>query len=102
MHRYQRVTLRNMQNKSAYLKKVAGSTAAGAGDSSILVRSVLTVEYLSHALMSLLSEGHSHIFNGVSVDRNVGNYQLCDVTDPYLANLIRNEDYVLEECHVRG
>lgn len=77
------MALRNMQNTSAYLKKVAGATAAGAGD-----------------LGSLASDGQSHVFNGISVDRNVGNYQLCDITDPYLAEIIRNEDYVLDECHV--
>lgn len=46
------------------------------------------------------SDGQSHVFNGKSVDRNVGNYQLCDITDTYLANLISNDDYVLDECHV--
>lgn len=46
------------------------------------------------------SDENSHIFDGQAVHRNVGNYQLCDMTDPFLQEVIQNDEFVREECDV--
>lgn len=46
------------------------------------------------------SHENSHIFDGEAVHRNVGYYQLCDMTDPFLQEVIQNDEFVREECDV--
>ncbi|KAI8449784.1 RNA polymerase III transcription factor IIIC subunit-domain-containing protein [Phakopsora pachyrhizi] len=42
-----------------------------------------------------------HIFDGVELHQSIGTYQMCDITDPLLVNLIRSEKGVLPHCRVR-
>jgi hypothetical protein len=36
----------------------------------------------------------------MAVHRNIGNYQLCDITEPYLAEAVLNEEWVNDTCDV--
>lgn len=39
----------------------------------------------------------AHIFDGQHVYREVGNYQMCDITDPPLSKLLHRPEYCLSE-----
>lgn len=43
----------------------------------------------------------SHIFDGETIRRNIGNFQMQDLTDDLLSNLIHDERYWRTSCHVR-
>lgn len=43
----------------------------------------------------------SHIFDGVNQSRETATFQLCDITDPMLKEMIEDEDAVRDECNVR-
>ena len=49
-----------------------------------------------------LNRVRSHLFDGVSVFRNVGNYQLCDISDPLLRQLLDDPKWFADECNVRS
>lgn len=51
---------------------------------------------------SSTSETVTHIFDGQAVHRNIGNYQLCDVSDEFLKSFIMSQDFVREKCEVSG
>jgi hypothetical protein len=42
----------------------------------------------------------SHIFDGASISRPVGSFQICDITDPLLKSIASNPIYVRSECDV--
>jgi len=42
---------------------------------------------------------NSHIFDGQVLYRQVGNYQLCDMTDPLLQRYITDPNVITQECH---
>lgn len=42
-----------------------------------------------------------HTFDGKSVARNVGNFQLCDISDPELRELLDNPCWWTSDCNVR-
>lgn len=99
--------IRNMANARAYLKKIPGASNAAAGGQVESERCVVDAmpQYHSIAHPSILmrncnSDLNSHIFDGENVHGNIGNYQLCDLTDPLLKNLIQDEEFVREECDV--
>ena len=43
----------------------------------------------------------SHIFDGVHLTTETAAFQLCDITDPMLKEMIEYEDGVRDECNVR-
>lgn len=42
----------------------------------------------------------SHIFDGVHLSRETAAFQLCDLTDPMLAEMVADESGVRDECNV--
>lgn len=80
---YQRIAMRNMANSKVYLKKIAGANSHGEGD-----------------VREKDSDEVSHIFDGENVHRNIGNYQLCDIVEPYLKAMCEDEEFVLDHCDV--
>ncbi|KAK9899970.1 hypothetical protein P389DRAFT_165068 [Cystobasidium minutum MCA 4210] len=84
---YQRIMIRNMANNRIYLKRIAGAGNAGdtnEGEGDRADR-----------------DENSHIFDGEAVHSNVGSYQLCDMTDPFLQEMLQSEEFVREECDIR-
>ncbi len=47
------------------------------------------------------SNATSHIFDGMHPSRESATFQLCDITDPMLKEMIEDEDAVRDECNVR-
>ncbi|GLB33609.1 putative RNA polymerase III transcription factor (TF)IIIC subunit [Lyophyllum shimeji] len=43
----------------------------------------------------------SHIFDGQSITKETAAFQLCDITDPMLREMIEDPDELREECHER-
>jgi len=43
----------------------------------------------------------SHIFDGIHPSRESATFQLCDITDPMLKEMIEDEDAVRDECNER-
>ncbi len=53
--------------------------------------------------MSLFSEfwnNRSHIFDGVTLTSETAAFQLCDITDPMLKQMIDEEEDVRDSCNV--
>lgn len=46
--------------------------------------------------------GHSrsHIFDGINLSKETAAFQLCDITDPMLEEMIEDEDAIRDECDV--
>lgn len=44
--------------------------------------------------------GRSHIFDGVTKTSETAAFQLCDITDPMLKEMIEDEDEVRDTCNV--
>lgn len=42
----------------------------------------------------------SHIFDGVTVTKETAAFQLCDITDPMLKEMIEDEEDLRDACHV--
>jgi len=42
----------------------------------------------------------SHIFNGVNITKETASFQLCDLHDPMLMNMIKEEDDLRDVCNV--
>ena len=42
----------------------------------------------------------SHIFDGVHLNTETAAFQLCDIIDPMLKEMIKDEDAVRDECNV--
>jgi general transcription factor 3C polypeptide 5 (transcription factor C subunit 1) len=40
------------------------------------------------------------MFDGIHLTRETGSFQLCDITDPFLRELVEAEDELYEECNV--
>jgi len=47
------------------------------------------------------SNATSHIFDGMHPSRESATFQLCDITDPMLKEMIEDEDAVRDECNER-
>ncbi|KAL7006102.1 tau 95 subunit of transcription factor TFIIIC [Cystobasidiomycetes sp. EMM_F5] len=77
---YQRIHFRNLGNSKIYLKRIPGGNAGNTDD------------------RDPESETVTHIFDGQAVHRNIGNYQLCDVSDEFLKSFIMSQDFVREKC----
>lgn len=95
--------IRNMANNRVYLKKIAG--AGNAGDMNegegCVKHQLCLINVLSVTDFDTNDrDENSHIFDGEAVHRNVGNYQLCDMTDPFLQEVIKNDEFVRAECDV--
>lgn len=43
----------------------------------------------------------THLFDGQTIHSTVGNYQLCDISDPLIKNLIHAPEAALETCSAR-
>lgn len=44
----------------------------------------------------------SHIFDGVTIAKETAAFQLCDIQDPMLKEMIEKEEDLRETCDVRG
>jgi general transcription factor 3C polypeptide 5 (transcription factor C subunit 1) len=42
----------------------------------------------------------SHLFDGQTVTKETAAFQLCDITDPMLKEMIEDPDDLREECNV--
>lgn len=47
-----------------------------------------------------MASRQSHIFDGVNITKETAAFQLCDIHDPMLMDIIRNEDDLREVCDV--
>ena len=58
----------------------------------------------SSTSLSAMSEDNeappSHIFDGVHLNTETAAFQLCDIIDPMLKEMIKDEDAVRDECNV--
>ncbi|CDO74112.1 hypothetical protein BN946_scf185043.g162 [Trametes cinnabarina] len=55
----------------------------------------------AQARFSGVDDRRSHIFDGVTVTSETAAFQLCDITDPMLKEMIEDEDAVRETCNER-
>ena len=46
------------------------------------------------------SSNRSHIFDGVTVTKETAAFQLCDITDPMLKEMIEDEEDLRDVCNV--
>ena len=56
---------------------------------------------LSSFLYSNQTNRTSHIFDGQTLTKETAAFQLCDITDPMLKNMIENLDGLRDVCDVR-
>jgi hypothetical protein len=94
-----------MANSRAYLKRIAGAsnnTETGAEAERFGYRPFITVMHMADFGLNAdsYSDERSHIFDGETAHRNIGNYQLCDITDPFLQEVIQNTEFVRDACDV--
>ncbi|EJU06250.1 hypothetical protein DACRYDRAFT_73628 [Dacryopinax primogenitus] len=86
---YQRMQFRNLENEYTRASSVRFRRANGEED--------LPMEEDWRGI-TLQRNRNTHIFNGRELFRNVGNYQLCDMTDPLLQKHIHDPNGVDQEC----
>ncbi|KAI9001131.1 RNA polymerase III transcription factor IIIC subunit-domain-containing protein [Trametes punicea] len=55
----------------------------------------------AQARFSGIDDRRSHIFDGTTVTSETAAFQLCDITDPMLKEMIEDEDAVRETCNER-
>ncbi|OSD01840.1 hypothetical protein PYCCODRAFT_1478265 [Trametes coccinea BRFM310] len=55
----------------------------------------------AQARFSGVDDRRSHIFDGTTVTSETAAFQLCDITDPMLKEMIEDEDAVRETCNER-
>ncbi|MBW0490390.1 hypothetical protein O181_030105 [Austropuccinia psidii MF-1] len=79
---YQRISLRNLDNKNISERLTY----------KLLKRSVET---------GSIDNQRDHIFDGLELHQSVGTYQLCDITDSLLVSLIKSTKGVLPNCRIR-
>ena len=58
------------------------------------------VTAITHRTRLILYSAPPHIFDGKAVARNVGNFQLCDISDLELRELLENPCWWTSECNV--
>ena len=46
------------------------------------------------------NEPPSHVFDGMHLTQETAAYQLCDITDPMLKEMIEDENSIRDECNV--
>lgn len=44
----------------------------------------------------------THVFDGVTLTKEVAAFQLCDISDPMLKEMIEDEDGLRDVCNVGG
>lgn len=106
-----------MANSRAYLKRIVGAgNNADTIDADRYVLPHFQLTYTGSIMRSAKESLHlvfqhslhlcaysydnSHIFDGETVPRNVGSYQFCDMTDPFLQEMIHSTEFVRETCDV--
>lgn len=99
MHVYQRLYFRNIREDGG-ARTTVRTAAAATSTSSATSLHTATAPRSSSWQTDRLKHLHgtdfepdinkSHLFDGQVLHRDIANYQLCDVTDPLLARLIRD------------
>ncbi|GAA5984037.1 hypothetical protein JCM11641_005575 [Rhodosporidiobolus odoratus] len=108
---YQHIMLRNKDNVrdkarpgtrgliQAQSARKKGNDAAPTTSQCVVLPSLyLTIRLSSASLTLSLQRSLSHEFDGQNVYGKVGNFQLCDISDPLLKSLIESPDGVLPTC----
>lgn len=95
LHSFQHLTYRNIENP----RWRRGEKAKQVTTKEVQSRCVFLFCTFAHFLICRLRVCRlSHIFDGRDVHSKVGNFQLCDVSDPLSKKLIESTDGVLPAC----
>ncbi|GAA5994901.1 TFIIIC subunit 5 family protein [Rhodotorula paludigena] len=92
---YQHIILRNVANVRQRAQPNTRSTAQANAARLRVNRDTPTADD-SPAVTG--DANQSHIFDGEHISGKVAHYQLCDISDPLIARLIRSEEGILSEC----
>ncbi|GAA5913969.1 hypothetical protein JCM6882_002583 [Rhodosporidiobolus microsporus] len=87
---YQHVTLRNAANVRS---KVTPGTRG-----LIQAQSASSRKGKEKAAAAFTASNRSHEFDGQTIHSKIGNFQLCDISDPLLRSLIDSDEGVLPVC----
>ena len=107
MHRYQRLYFRNANHPIA-----RPSITARRQDRTTMTDPSRTLEKdvdrrracgndVCHSYSKQRTCRNSHIFDGQTLTKETAAFQLCDITDPMLKNMIENLDGLRDVCDVR-
>ena len=107
LHRYQRLYFRNANHPIA-----RPSITARRQDRTTMTDPSRTLEKdvdrrracendVCHSYSNQRTCRNSHIFDGQTLTKETAAFQLCDITDPMLKNMIENLDGLRDVCDVR-